>query len=226
MNKDASEVILFENAVISNGEEVVIRDFNMSAKPGELLYLTGRVGSGKSSIINTIIAENPLEDGKGVICGFDLGKLSRREIPLLRRKVGVIFQDFRLLMNKTVRENLDFVLRATGWKDRDRIKERIESVLHEVGMEEFADKHPHRLSGGEQQRVCIARAILNDPALIIADEPTGHLDNETAEMIMGLIKKVNDEDTAVLMVTHRNAIVDKYPGRVFLCEDGKCCEKI
>ncbi|MBQ9475774.1 MAG: ATP-binding cassette domain-containing protein [Bacteroidales bacterium] len=224
MNKNASEVIHFENAAISNGEDVVIRDLNMSAKAGELLYLTGRVGSGKSSIVNTIIAETPLEEGKGIICGYDLSTIGRRDIPLLRRKMGVVFQDFRLLMNKTVHENLEFVLRATGWKERERIEERIESVLKEVGMEGFADKHPHRLSGGEQQRVCIARAILNDPVLIIADEPTGNLDNETAEKIMELIKKVNDEDTAVLMVTHRSAIVDNYPGRVFHCGEGKCVE--
>ncbi len=220
-------IISFKNADILNGEETVIFGLDLEIRPGDFVYIVGKVGTGKTSIIRTMIAENPLEKGEGVVCGFELNGIKTKEIPYLRRKLGVVFQDFQLLMDRSVEDNLSFVLGATGWKDRDAIDKRILDVLKAVGMETKAHKMPHQLSGGEQQRIAIARALLNEPEVIIADEPTGNLDNETADGIMKLLTRINQErGTAVVMVTHNRGIFEKYPGRVFICKDERCTERL
>lgn len=223
--EDRTPVILFEKADIANGENKVIYGLDMKIFPGDFVYIVGKVGTGKTSIIKTIIAENQLAGGRGEVCGFSLEELRDKDIPFLRRKLGVVFQDFQLLMDRSVEENLRFVLKATGWKDEKRISERISSVLQSVGMGHKAHKMPHQLSGGEQQRIAIARALLNDPEVIIADEPTGNLDPETADGIMQLLTGINREQgTAVVMVTHNMTIFDKYRGRVMVCRDETCGE--
>lgn len=229
MNTEAQEekipVISFKNADILNSETTVVYDFNMDVYPGDLVYIVGRVGTGKTSIIRTITAENRLLKGSGTVCGHQLVGLKSKEIPMLRRKLGVVFQDFQLLMDRTVNENLSFVLKSTGWKDRKEMDKRIEEVLLDVGMQTKGHKLPHQLSGGEQQRIAIARAILNSPEVIIADEPTGNLDSDTAEGILQLLQRINKEQgTAIIMVTHNRSILDRYPGRVFETADETCRE--
>ena len=224
--EDKKPLISFKGADILNGEATVIYGFDVDIYPGDFVYIVGKVGTGKTSIIRTMIAENPLYKGKGVVCGYDLVNMKEKEIPYLRRKMGVIFQDFQLLMDRTVAENLLFVLRATGWKSEDEMNKRITYVLKAVGMERKAHKMPHQLSGGEQQRIAIARSLLNDPKVIIADEPTGNLDNETADGIMKLLTSINkDKGAAVVMVTHNRQIFEKYPGRVMVCKDETCVEQ-
>ncbi|MCQ2143590.1 MAG: ATP-binding cassette domain-containing protein [Bacteroidales bacterium] len=224
-NKSKENLILFENADILNGETKVIFGMNMSVAPGDFVYIVGKVGTGKSSVIRTIIAENSLGGGRAVVCGYDLATIKSKEIPFLRRKMGVVFQDFQLLMDRSVRDNLSFVLKATGWEDKAKIDSRIEEVLKSVGMGAKIDKMPFQLSGGEQQRIAIARALLNSPEVIIADEPTGNLDDDTATGIMDLLSAINKEqNTAVVMVTHNTSICDRYPGRVMLCGAEKCVE--
>ena len=219
-------IISFRNADIINGEATVIYNLNMDVMPGDFVYIVGKVGTGKTSIIRTIIAENPLVKGEGEACGFQLNGIRDREIPYLRRRMGVVFQDFQLLMDRSVEDNLSFVLRATGWKNEDEMSKRISSVLEAVGMQRKAHKMPHQLSGGEQQRIAIARSLLNDPEVIIADEPTGNLDNETADGIMKLLTGINkDKGTAIVMVTHNRQIFEKYPGRVMVCKDENCIEQ-
>ena len=221
-----SPIISFKDADILNGEATVIYSLDMDIYPSDFVYVVGKVGTGKTSIIRTITAENPMKKGEGQACGFDLKGIRKREIPHLRRKMGVVFQDFQLLMDRTVEENLRFVLKATGWKDKNKIDERINEVLLSVGMERKAHKMPHQLSGGEQQRIAIARSILNEPDVIIADEPTGNLDTETADGILTLLTKINiEKGTAIIMVTHNRQIFEKYPGRVFVCKDEKCVEQ-
>ena len=224
--KDRDSIISFKEANIINGEATVIYGLDMDVYPGDFVYIVGKVGTGKTSIIRTIIAENPLHKGKGEACGFELRDIRDKDIPYLRRKMGVVFQDFQLLMDRSVEENLLFVLRATGWKDEEKMKRKISSVLEAVGMERKLHKMPHQLSGGEQQRIAIARSLLNDPQVIIADEPTGNLDNETADGIMKLLTGINREKgTAIVMVTHNRQIFEKYPGRVMVCKDETCCEQ-
>ena len=219
-------LITFRDADIMAGENVVVHGLNMEIAPGDLVYILGKVGSGKTSIIRTVTAENPLEKGEAEACGFSLKGLRQRDIPKLRRKLGVVFQDFRLLMDRSVWENLDFILKATGWKDRKAADARIDEVLEAVGMTTKAHKMPHQLSGGEQQRIAIARALLNSPEVILADEPTGNLDEETAEEILRLLNKLNKENgTTLIMVTHDRSIVERYPGRVFVCQDESCTEQ-
>ena len=199
----------------------------MEIFPGDFVYIVGKVGTGKTSIIRTMIAENPLKEGEGTVCGYKLNGIKAKEIPFLRRKMGVVFQDFQLLMDRTVEKNLEFVLRATGWKKDADIDKRISEVLKAVGMETKAHKMPHQLSGGEQQRIAIARSLLNDPSVIIADEPTGNLDNETADGILTLLTSINKEKgTAIVMVTHNRSIFEKYRGRVFVCKDEVCSENL
>ncbi len=218
-------VIFFKDARITNGESIVVYDLNMAVREGDLVYIVGKVGTGKTSIIRTVIAENPLTEGEGEVCGFNLRGLRSKDVPMLRRRLGVVFQDFQLLLDRTVESNLEFVLRSTGWKDRAAIDKRILEVLEAVGMQTKAHKMPHQLSGGEQQRVAIARAILNDPEVIIADEPTGNLDSETATGILDLLMKINREQgTAIVMVTHNRSIIQRYPGRVFETKDETCKE--
>ena len=224
--KDKDSIISFKDADIVNGEATVIYGLNMDVYPGDFVYVVGKVGTGKTSIIRTMIAENPLHTGSGMVCGFRLDGIKDKEVPYLRRKMGVVFQDFQLLMDRTVEDNLMFVLRATGWKNEEAMIKRITEVLKSVGMELKAHKMPHQLSGGEQQRIAIARSLLNDPEVIIADEPTGNLDNETADGIMKLLTGLNKEKgTAIVMVTHNRQIFEKYPGRVMVCKDETCTEQ-
>ena len=217
-------IIHFKGADILNGESIVIYGLDMDVMPGDFVYIVGKVGSGKTSIIRTIMAENRLQTGEGTACGYDLRGIKGKDIPYLRRSLGVVFQDFQLLTDRSVDENLEFVLRATGWKDREKMDARIMEVLEAVGMATKAHKRPHQLSGGEQQRIAIARALLNKPAVILADEPTGNLDAETADEILRLLRQLNQEGTAIVMVTHNRSIFDKYPGRVFSCEKEHCHE--
>ena len=219
-------LIHFKDADILNGETVVLYNLDMDIQAGDFVYIVGKVGSGKTSIIRTITAENKLLKGEGMACGYNLRTLKKRDIPYLRRSIGVIFQDFQLLTDRSVESNLEFVLRATGWKDRHDIDKRIMEVLEAVGMETKAHKMPHQLSGGEQQRIAIARALLNKPKAILADEPTGNLDGETADEILQLLMDLNREGTAIVMVTHNRAIFEKYPGRVFSCEREQCHEVV
>ena len=223
--KDKTPIISFSKADIVNGEATVIYGLDLDVYAGDFVYIVGKVGTGKTSIIKTMIAENPLTNGEGRVCGYELNGIRDKDIPYLRRKMGVVFQDFQLLMDRTVEENLLFVLRATGWKSEDEMSRRITYVLEAVGMERKAHKMPHQLSGGEQQRIAIARSLLNDPAVIIADEPTGNLDNETADGIMKLLTGINKEKgTAIVMVTHNRQIFETYPGRIMVCKDESCTE--
>lgn len=218
-------IISFRQADIINGEETVIFGLDMDIYPGDFAYIVGRVGTGKTSIIRTIIAENPLHQGEGSVCGVNLKDLREKDIPHLRRRLGVVFQDFQLLMDRSVEDNLLFALRATGWKDKAAMAERIDRVLEAVGLSHKAYKQPHQLSGGEQQRAAIARALLNEPPLILADEPTGNLDEATAGDIMNLLFEINRRGTAILMVTHNLSIVRNYPARVLKLENGTCHEE-
>lgn len=219
-------VISFEKADIAGGDSIVIYGLDMKVYPGDFIYIVGKVGTGKTSIIRTIIAENRLVNGSGTVCGYCLDSIREKDIPYLRRRLGVVFQDFQLLTDRSVEENLAFVLRATGWKEGREADNRIRDVLDAVGMRSKSHKMPHQLSGGEQQRVAIARALLNRPEVIIADEPTGNLDPETAEGIMRLLTRINKEKgTAIVMVTHNISLVDRYPGRLMVCGNEECVEK-
>ncbi len=219
-------IIHFSHTDIYNNGNPVILDLCMSICKGEFVYIIGKVGSGKTSIIRTIIGEIQATKGEARVGEFNLLKLKSRQIPYLRRKIGVVFQDFQLLMDRSVEDNLHFVLRATGWSNGKLIQKRISDVLKAVGMEEKAHKMPHQLSGGEQQRIAIARALLNDPEIILADEPTGNLDNDTTNEILGLLMRLKDRENApaIIMVTHNQTIFDKYPGRTFVCEKMSCTE--
>lgn len=224
--EDKRPIISFKDADILNGEATVIYGLNMDIYPGDFVYIVGKVGTGKTSIIRTMIAENSLHKGHGAVCGYDLVDIKDKDIPYLRRKMGVVFQDFQLLMDRSVEDNLRFVLEATGWKDAGKMTARINEVLEAVGMQRKMHKMPHQLSGGEQQRIAIARSLLNEPQVIIADEPTGNLDNETADGIMKLLTGINKEKgTAIVMVTHNRQIFEKYPGRVMVCKDETCQEQ-
>lgn len=224
MNTD-TPIVFFRSADISNGEVVVVDHLDLTILPGEFVYLTGSVGSGKTSIIRTLTGENPPLGGEARVGDFDLTSLKSKQIPYLRRGLGIVFQDFQLLMDRSVEDNLLFALRATGWKDKAAMAERIDRVLEAVGLSHKAYKQPHQLSGGEQQRAAIARALLNEPPLILADEPTGNLDEATAGDIMNLLFEINRRGTAILMVTHNLSIVRNYPARVLKLENGTCHEE-
>lgn len=207
--------------IYQQGEKAVLENVNFHVDDGEFIYIIGRVGSGKSSLLKTVYFELDVDEAEtATVLGQDLRKLKRKHVPTLRRQMGIIFQDFQLLGDRTVFKNLRFVLKATGWKDKKQIKQRICEVLTDVGMQEKADKMPHELSGGEQQRIAIARAILNKPKLIVADEPTGNLDPETAEHIIQLLRHISQTGTAVIMSTHNMPLLDKYPGIVYRCDQG------
>jgi cell division transport system ATP-binding protein len=214
-------VIQFENASIFQDDHLVLSGINFTLAKSEFVYLIGRVGSGKSSLIKTINAELPLKTGSGHVVGFSLDQLAPRQIPLLRRKLGIVFQDFQLLIDRSVYDNLYFVLHATGWKDKEEADKRIRQVLEKVNLENKGFKMPHQLSGGEQQRVVIARALLNDPEIILADEPTGNLDPETSEAIMVLLREISESGCAVLMATHNYTLLKKFPARTLKCDDGQ-----
>ena len=216
-------LIDYQNVSIYQAEKCVLKSVNFHVDEGEFAYLIGKVGSGKSSLLKTLYCELDLVEGetdKAEILGRDLKTIRRKDIPALRKEMGIIFQDFQLLHDRTVRKNFEFVLKATGWKNKKDRDKRIEEVLNEVGMIEKIDKMPHELSGGEQQRVAIARAILNNPKIIIADEPTGNLDPETASNIVSLLKDITKQGTAVVMTTHNIPMLDKFPGIVYRCKEG------
>lgn len=219
-------LVKLTDANIANSDNLVLSHVNLSIQPGEFVYLIGKVGSGKTSIIRTLIGELPLRKGEGSVGNFSLNRLKKSDIPHLRRSIGVIFQDFQLLMDRTVYDNLLFVLHCTGWKDRKSMHQRIQEVLQQVDMQTKAHKMPHQLSGGEQQRIAIARALLNHPKLILADEPTGNLDNDTAHDIMQLLMDLHEkQQTAFLMVTHNRQLFRQYPGRIIVCEQGTINEE-
>jgi cell division transport system ATP-binding protein len=212
-------IISFEHANIKIGNHLVLSDVNFSVKKNEFVYLIGKVGSGKSSLIKTINAEYPLTEGYGTVAGFQLDTLKRRDIPKLRRKLGIVFQDFQLLNDRTINKNLEFVLKATGWKSKTGIEERIAEVLEKVGLGFKGFKMPHQLSGGEQQRIVIARALLNNPEIILADEPTGNLDPATSEEIMQILYSISQSGRAVVMATHNYNVIKKFPARTVKFEN-------
>ncbi|HER09656.1 MAG TPA: ATP-binding cassette domain-containing protein [Bacteroides sp.] len=214
-------VITLENAVISVNDNIVLTDVNLNVTKREFVYVIGRVGSGKTSLIRTINAEYPLTEGHGMVAGFQLEKIRRKEIPYMRRKLGIVFQDFQLLTDRTVDSNLEFVLKATGWKQKGEIKDRIAEVLEKVNLGYKGYKMPHQLSGGEQQRVVIARALLNDPEIILADEPTGNLDPATSDEIMKILWAISESGRAVIMATHNYNVLKRFPSRTLRCGDGK-----
>lgn len=212
--------ILVSKATIFQREQLVLSNVDFKIEKGEMVYLIGKVGSGKSSLIKTLNAEIPLINGNARVAGFQIELIKTKEIPFLRRKLGVVFQDFKLLVDRSVRENLMFVLKATGWTVKEEMDKRIKLLLDEVGMAGVEDKMPHQLSGGEQQRIVIARALLNEPEIILADEPTGNLDHETSIEIMNLFKKIHAEGKTILMATHDKLVVEKFPARTLVCQNG------
>ena len=215
-------LINYQNVnIYHNDGDTVLRDVNFHVDEGAFIYLIGRVGSGKSSLLKTIYVELDIDEAdEANVLGFDLKTIRRPEIPQLRRKLGIIFQDLQLLSDRSVYRNLYFVLKATGWKDKDDINRRIDEVLRQVGMTDKKDRMPHELSGGEQQRISIARALLNSPKLIVADEPTASLDPETADTIIQLLREISLTGTAVILTTHNRSLLNKYPGIVYRCNDG------
>jgi cell division transport system ATP-binding protein len=223
-NLPLDTIIEFTNCIIWQQDHLVLQDVNFRVDKGEFVYLVGKVGSGKSSLIKTINAQIPLKDGEAVVAGYNLSRIKTREIPLLRRKLGIVFQDFQLLIDRSVSDNLEFVLKATGWKNKKEIEFRIGQVLTKVGLEHKGYKLPHQLSGGEQQRVVIGRALLNDPDIVLADEPTGNLDPETSEGIIRLLKDISRTGRAVVVATHNYPLIKKFQARTIKCEDGRLTE--
>ena len=219
-----SEIILFNEVSLKISETNIIENLNFSISSGDFTYLIGKTGSGKSSIIRSIYCDIPIQSGNCVIDGIEIDKIKKNQIPFLRRKIGIIFQDFKLLSDRSVHKNLEFVLKATEWKDKLKIDERINEVLNQVGMIDIKDRFPHQLSGGEQQRVSIARAILNKPDLILADEPTGNLDPATSKEIMNLLIDINNQGSTVLMATHDYDMISNFPKKTLRLEDGKLFE--
>ena len=216
----AEPIIELRNASIFQQENLVLSNVNLTLNKGEFIYLIGRTGSGKSSLLKTLYGELPARDGIVRVAGYDLTQLRKKDIPYLRRKIGIVFQDFQLLFDRTVEKNLEFVLGATGWKEPDEISKRIDEVLAKVGLADKRKSMPHQLSGGEQQGVAIARALLNDPDVILADEPTGNLDPETTLEVMKLLRRISENRQAVLMATHNYTLMQKYPSRIANCNNG------
>ena len=220
-NQSIKTVIELKDAEIAMKHNVVLSEVNFAIEQGEFVYLVGRTGSGKSSLLRTLYADIDLKAGECHIAGYDIKNIKRKEIPYLRRKLGIVFQDFQLLTDRSVNDNLLFVMKATGWKDKTKMNERVQYLLKSVAMETKGFKMPHELSGGEQQRLAIARALINDPEIILADEPTGNLDPETSEEIMLLLQEISNSGRAVLMATHDYSLFEKYPSRTMKCENGK-----
>lgn len=214
-----NKIIEYKKVEITRKELIVLKNVDFSLEEGEFVYLIGRVGSGKSSLLKTMYAEIPVTEGSARVFDYDLLSIRRKNIPMLRRRIGIVFQDFQLLTDRSVYDNLLFVLKATGWKSKQEMDDRIESVLRSVGMTNKSYKMPHELSGGEQQRIAIARALLNKPELILADEPTGNLDSSTGKQIMELIHRISSEGTAVVMATHNMHLTNEFPARVVKCEN-------
>lgn len=213
-------VVHVENVCVFQGHNVVLEDVNFSVNKGDFVYIIGRTGSGKSSLLRTLYVDLELRLGEMEVAGYSIKKIKKSEVPFLRRRLGIIFQDFQLFADRTVDENLKFVMRATGWKDRVKMKQRLSDVLVRVGLGSAGFKKPHQLSGGEQQRVAIARALINEPLLLVADEPTGNLDPQVSEGIFKLFLEINRQGTTVLMATHNHEFVKKYPSRVLKCDNG------
>ncbi|GEL09496.1 cell division transport system ATP-binding protein [Flavobacterium glycines] len=219
-------VLSLKNATIYQGDKEILSNVNLEVNHGEFLYIIGKTGSGKSSLMKTLYADLPLTIGTGHIVDFDLETLKENDIPFLRRKIGIVFQDFKLLPDRSIKDNMLFVLKATGWTDRDEMEHKIEEVLDKVGMKNHALKMPHQISGGEQQRVAIARALLNDPELILADEPTGNLDPQTSIEVLDVLKKINANGKTIIMATHDYALLMKFPSKTLKCEDSKIFEVV
>ena len=217
-------LVKYTDVQICREELTILKHINFELYSGEFVYFIGRVGSGKSSLLKTMYADLPIYEGEAIVLDFDVRHLKNKEIPNLRRKLGVVFQDFQLLTDRSVYENLAFVLRATGWKDREEIDTRVSEVLDQVGMRKKSYKMPHELSGGEQQRIVIARALLNSPKIILADEPTGNLDPQTGQQIVSLLHHICETGTAVIMTTHTLNLVEEVPGRILKCEDKSLVE--
>jgi cell division transport system ATP-binding protein len=217
-------IIEFSNCTIMQQDHLVLKDVSFRVDKGEFVYLVGTVGSGKTSLIKTINAQIALSDGHAVVAGYDLGKIKKKEVPFLRRRLGIVFQDFQLLTDRSVYDNLEFVLKATGWTEKSEIEKRIGEVLEKVGLGLKGYKMPHQLSGGEQQRVVIGRALLNNPDIILADEPTGNLDPDTSEGIIRLLMEISRSGRAVIVATHNYPLLKKYPSRTLKCYDGRLVE--
>lgn len=224
MTESTEPIIILDRADIYQGERPVLNDVHFEIKNGEFVYMIGRTGSGKSSLLKTLYADLWLHTGSAKVAGYELHNIKRSDIPFLRRKIGIVFQDFQLLSDRSVEDNLSFVLKATGWDDKGKISKRIAEVLMQVGLGTAQKRMPHQLSGGEQQRVVIARAMLNEPRILIADEPTGNLDPEVAEQIMQVFRTINNAGVAILMATHNHEFLRKFPARVLKCENGSVVE--
>jgi cell division transport system ATP-binding protein len=226
MEFSSEPILQYKNVNVYYDEKPVLNDVSFSLSKGEFAYLVGRTGSGKSTLMKSIYADIKVNSGNAYVAGFDLLKLKSSQVPLLRRKIGIVFQDFQLLSDRTVAENLYFVLRATGWTHKGKMKARVTDVLLRVGLSSSIDKYPLQLSGGEQQRVVIARALLNEPTILIADEPTGNLDPEVAEGIVKLFLEINKSGTAILMATHNLPFLKQFPARVLECKEGRIEERV
>ena len=224
--KMAEPIVYLDKVSIKNNDKIIFSNIDLKVMPGEFIFLIGKTGAGKSSLIKVIHADKDLSEGLGRVVGFSLNKIKEKEIPLLRRKIGIVFQDFKLLEDRNIFNNLSFVLKSTGWKDKEMISSRINEVLKMVNVVENPKKFPFELSGGEQQRLAIARALLNKPKLIIADEPTGNLDPETSNEIMQLFKELNSEGISVIMATHDYNMIMKFPGKIYKCDNKKLVEVI
>jgi cell division transport system ATP-binding protein len=222
----SQSILSLRNATIYQEGRIILSDVNLEVKQGEFIYVIGKTGSGKSSLLKTLYADLELKEGAGHIVDFDLATLKEDDIPFLRRKIGIVFQDFKLLPDRSVKDNMLFVLKATGWTENTEMLQKIDEVLDKVGMKDFANKMPHQLSGGEQQRVAIARALLNDPELILADEPTGNLDPQTSAEVLEVLRKINENGKTVLMSTHDYALLVKFPFKTLKCEDAKIFEVV
>jgi len=221
MTFSSDPVAIVRDVNIYQDEQRVLEQVNFEIEKGEFVFLVGRTGSGKSSLMRTLYADLPLREGTARVAGLNIESIKNREVPFLRRKVGIVFQDFQLLDDRNVGENLNFVMQATGWKEKAKIKGRLAEVLMRVGLGSSADKMPHRLSGGEQQRVVIARALINEPIILFADEPTGNLDPDVSNGIFKLFQEINNSGTAILMATHNHQLIDQFPARILKCDQGK-----
>ena len=222
----SNPVLSLKDVTIYQENKVILSQINLEVNHGEFLYIIGKTGTGKSSFMKTLYGDLPLTEGEGTIVEYDLATLQEKDIPYLRRKIGIVFQDFKLLPDRNINANMLFVLKATGWTDTTEMQNKIDEVLDKVGMKGFANQMPHQLSGGEQQRVAIARALLNDPELILADEPTGNLDPQTSAEVLEVLKNINANGKTIIMATHDYALLMKFPSKTLKCEDGAIFEVV